>query len=230
MRGGEQELLDGLIVGAAGEDAPAGFVDTRSAPGRKDRGARERTVAKTSSEGSTPASRTGDGRGWSRSSGRRRIRGRSGPGRRPGWRRRFEAGEGGGDGFEEEGPRAFLDGLFAARGAPPWTAAIRSARQSLEQVRRDGGLPAVEGRGNGALLVHLAGARGAPIEVLLYAVFLVGGQLTVKVKRNQLRYRIASHTKSPNTERIFCVARKRQFLAASSVVPNISPIFRKRSP
>ena len=67
-------------------------------------------------------------------------------------------------------------------------------------------------------------------EVLFEAVLFIGGQFPVKIKWYQFRDRIARHTKSPSTERIFCVARKRQFLAASSVVPNISPILRKRSP
>ena len=68
------------------------------------------------------------------------------------------------------------------------------------------------------------------MHVLLDAVFLVRRQFAVIIERNEFRNRIAIHMKSPNTARIFWVARKRQFLAASSVVPSISPMFRKRRP
>ena len=38
------------------------------------------------------------------------------------------------------------------------------------------------------------------------------------------------HINSPRADRIFCVARNKQFLAASSEVPSTSPILRKRIP
>ena len=56
------------------------------------------------------------------------------------------------------------------------------------------------------------------------------GELAGEEKIGHLFDRLTSHTKSPIADRIFCVARKRQFLAASSVVPSISPMFRKRNP
>ena len=61
-------------------------------------------------------------------------------------------------------------------------------------------------------------------------VFFVRRQFAVIVKSDQVRDRIASHVNSPKTARIFWVARNRQFFAASSVVPRISPMLRRRSP
>jgi hypothetical protein len=100
----------------------------------------------------------------------------------------------------------------------------------FEQQRGRLGLSLVESRRKPPLPFHFARAGGAPVQVLLHAFLFLGWQFAVEVKRNQLPNPIAVHTKSPNTERIFCVARKRQFLAASSVVPRVSPMFRRRSP
>src|ERR1035441_3087571 len=86
----------------------------------------------------------------------------------------------------------------------------------LQQRRRNFGLAPVERRRQGPLPLQLGGARGTLVQMLVYLVFLVRCDLTVEIERNQLRNRIAVHTKSPNTPRIFCVARKRQFFAASS--------------
>ena len=70
----------------------------------------------------------------------------------------------------------------------------------------------------------------APVQVLVDGLLFFETQLPVEEKRERLDDRIAAHTKSPNAVRIFCVTRNRQFLAASSVVPSISPMFRRRSP
>src|SRR5262249_18795413 len=73
-------------------------------------------------------------------------------------------------------------------------------------------------------------AGGAFVDMRLQPFFVLEGKLAVKKQRHRLSCFIAFHTKSPRLERIFCVARKRQFLAASSEVPNISPMALKRMP
>ena len=100
----------------------------------------------------------------------------------------------------------------------------------LEQHGRNLRLAPVERRRHGPLPLHFARAAGTRVQVLFQAVLLFRHQLAVKIEGNQPGNRIASHTQSPNTARIFWVARKRQFLAASSVVPSISPMFRNRNP
>ena len=133
-------------------------------------------------------------------------------------------------GFEEEGPRAFLHPRASAgrsaldgsgRGRPGNSS---SSRGETAACRLSNAAASARCRSiSREHAAHVSRCCSTPI-------FFVGHQLAVKVKRNELRNRIARHTKSPNTERIFWVARKRQFLAASSVVPNISPIFRNRNP
>jgi len=66
-----------------------------------------------------------------------------------------------------------------------------------------GGRPLVERGRQFALPLQFARAGGAPSEVGLKPVFLVRHQFAVIVERNQIRNRIASHTNSPKTERIF---------------------------
>src|SRR5262249_672375 len=80
------------------------------------------------------------------------------------------------------------------------------------------------------LPVEGAAAGGAAVHVLLEIVFLPRGQLPVKIESGQLFPRITVHAKSTNPARIFCVARNKQFLAASSVVSRISPMVRRRIP
>jgi hypothetical protein len=138
------------------------------------------------------------------------------------------AGERGSHGFEEQSPRTLGLALSARR--PALNGGEEVGPAIVEQEVRNRLLAAIESGREGALLIHLARAFGAAIDVLFDAVFFVGVQFAVIVKRYQFRNRIARHTKSPKTARIFCVARKRQFLAASSVVPSISPMFRNRSP
>src|SRR5947209_3454827 len=55
-------------------------------------------------------------------------------------------------------------------------------------------------------------------------------QFAVEVERQILLNLLTSHAKSPNAMRIFCVARNKQFLAASSVTPSASPMARSRMP
>ena len=61
-------------------------------------------------------------------------------------------------------------------------------------------------------------------------VFILETQFAQAVQRQLNPDLIAAHRNSPNAERIFWVARNRQFFAASSVVPRISPIARSRKP
>src|SRR5262249_7577577 len=80
------------------------------------------------------------------------------------------------------------------------------------------------------LAVESAAAGGAAVHVLFEIVFLPRRQLAIKIQSGQLFHSITVHTKSPNPARIFCVARNKQFLAASSVVSRISPMVRSRMP
>ena len=111
-------------------------------------------------------------------------------------------------------------------------ASTASLRRALTDPSRGAEARAalVERRRHGPLPLHFAGAGGTSVQVLFQAVFLFRHQLAVEIEGNQLGNRIASHTQSPNSARIFRVARKRQFLAASSVVPSRSPMFRRRRP
>ena len=130
--------------------------------------------------------------------------------------------------FQKQSPGTFRRGL--GTGAPPWMASIKSARQSSSSVggtstcRRSSAAASARWRS-----VSRAQA-GALKDVPFHAVFFLRRQLAVIIQRNQLLHRIATHTNSPSTDRIFCVARNRQFLAASSVVPSISPMLRSRKP
>src|SRR5205807_7421182 len=73
-------------------------------------------------------------------------------------------------------------------------------------------------------------AGAAAVRVLLDLLLLPGFELAVEIQIGQLVDGITSHIRSPNTARIFCVARNKQFLAASSVVPSTSPIVLSRMP
>src|ERR1017187_10054751 len=139
-----------------------------------------------------------------------------------------EACQRSGHGFQEERPGAF------GGNRSPRVAGLNRRHEAgaalFKEQQGSVGLSPVERRRKPPLPLHFARAGGAPVQVLLHALLFFGRQFAVEVKRNQLHSPIATHTKSPNTERIFCVARKRQFLAASSVVPRVSPMFRRRSP
>ncbi len=63
-----------------------------------------------------------------------------------------------------------------------------------------------------------------------HLLFLIEGKFAVQEQRQILSRFLACHTKSPKAARIFCVARNRQFLAASSDVPITSPMVRSRMP
>ena len=73
-------------------------------------------------------------------------------------------------------------------------------------------------------------AARAPVQMLLDLFLLLRRQLAIQIKIGQLPDSFTFHTRSPNPARIFCVARNKQFLAASSVVSRISPIARSRIP
>src|ERR1035438_7526071 len=86
-----------------------------------------------------------------------------------------------------------------------------------------------------ALPLQSLAAIDALVQMRFDALLFVKGELTVKIQREEIFHRRAivqftAHTKSPNAALIFCVARNRQFFAASSVVPKISPIRRSRNP
>ena len=63
--------------------------------------------------------------------------------------------------------------------------------------------------------------------MIFHVLFFVRRQFAVEIERHRSCGFVAVHTNSPSTARIFCVARNRQFLAASSLVPRISPMARK---
>ena len=112
------------------------------------------------------------------------------------------AGEGGGQGVEEEAPGALGGGFDEARGAALNGAdEVRAA--IFEEERGEGDLARVEGRGQSALLLHLSGAGGTLVGVGLDAFLFVRGEFAVIVERNQFGNRVAIHVKSPNTARIF---------------------------
>jgi len=77
---------------------------------------------------------------------------------------------------------------------------------------------------------QLLAALGAAGQVLLHLLFFVEAQLAVKQERQLGLDLVAGHTNSPSAARIFCVARNKQFFAASSLVPRTSPMARRRIP
>src|SRR5579864_4506802 len=115
-------------------------------------------------------------------------------------------------------------GLLAVDGAGQLVPALG------QHTGRQSGLPAIDRRRHRPLAFQFRAATVALVEMLFDAVLDFRRKLTVIIERNRFHYCIASHTKSPNTTRIFCVARNRQFLAASSLVPSTSPMARRRMP
>ena len=81
-----------------------------------------------------------------------------------------------------------------------------------------------------SLAIHFRAARLAAIQMQFQPLFLIEPQLAVQIQRKHSCCFVAFHVKSPNAARIFCVARNRQFLAASSVVPSTSPMAFRRIP
>src|SRR5215469_11403743 len=74
-------------------------------------------------------------------------------------------------------------------------------------------------------------AEGALIEMRFDLLFVIKRKFTIQEQRELSAQPITlRHTKSPKAARIFCVARNRQFFAASSDVPKTSPIFLSRKP
>jgi hypothetical protein len=57
-----------------------------------------------------------------------------------------------------------------------------------------------------------------------------GEDFAVAVESNPMGDFSAVHRNVSKLDLIFCVARKRQFFAASSLVPKMSPMARRRSP
>src|SRR5205085_2964792 len=107
-----------------------------------------------------------------------------------------------------------------------WHRRQQGRAASLQERRRRLQFAPVQAGGKKPLLFHFPRARAAAVRMLFDGVFLLRRQFAVVVQRNEGGNRLAVHVKSPNTERIFWVARNRQFFAASSVVPRISPILR----
>src|SRR5262245_10678251 len=94
----------------------------------------------------------------------------------------------------------------------------------------DFGLNSVELLMEGSCAIQLGLADQAVVDMLLYDFFFIEGQLPIQHQWELLGDGIAVHTKSPRAARIFCVARNKQFLAASSVVPRTPPIALRRIP
>ena len=105
--------------------------------------------------------------------------------------------------------------------------ALAAARQ---QIERHIAPFRVQRRVPGFFRVQCALAKRAAVQMLLQILFRGEIQFSVKIWRKISLRDVAVHTKSPSAARIFWVARNRQFLAASSVVPSISPMFRNRRP
>src|SRR5581483_7188617 len=101
----------------------------------------------------------------------------------------------------------------------------------VQQRRRGRNLHAIERGMERPLALQRFAAPIARIEMRFYPLLFVERKLAIKQQRKLLANRLAIlHRKSPKAARIFCVARNRQFFAASSVVPSTSPIRRRRSP
>jgi len=228
MGGGEEELLDCLIVHAAGDGAAAGLVvgDLYDAIliGLDGADSGEEVVGGVHGGGGNVGKGGGPGAGEAGAEETESDQGQGADRRR----HVADAVERDADGFEEQSPWAFPGLRQAGRAALDRGHEVAAAFG--EQVRRKFGGTGVERRREVTLVFHFTGAGCAIVKVLLDLIFLFGDQFAVEVEGNQLSDRITIHTKSPNTARIFCVARKRQFLAASSVVPSISPIFRNLKP
>ena len=75
------------------------------------------------------------------------------------------------------------------------------------------------------------GSAGAALRHMAFdALFHIGRHFAIAVERNLTDNFRTVHTNASRLALIFCVARNRQFLAASSVVPIISPMARSRNP
>ena len=73
-------------------------------------------------------------------------------------------------------------------------------------------------------------ATFARFQMLVNRLLFLERQFSIEEKRKQALDPIATHTNSPSATLIFCVTRKRQFLAACSVVPSTSPMAFRRRP
>src|SRR5260370_15792025 len=121
-------------------------------------------------------------------------------------------------------PEAASLGLIVGEPASQLRAA---ALQQLTVGNQFGRVQRLEQR---SLALQRDATARAFVDVQLQPLFLFKRKLAIQKQRQRIFRVLAFHTKSPRAARIFCVARKRQFLAASSEVPNISPMVRKRRP
>ena len=213
--GGEQQPADPLVVQTAGEDALAGFVNHHlHLAGGCGLDVADARRARIEDPGGLQSGKAAGGHDARAEEAERHERHRAG---RLGERWNREPAP------EERQDSGARPRLAIQRGGQPQTGVAQFEGRRLK-------LLAVEQAVHGALAVEHCPAVEARFEVRFQQLFLVHLQLAVEHQSKLLANVFAGHIHSPNAERIFCVALKRQFLAASSLVPSTSPMARRRMP
>src|SRR5260370_39283863 len=99
---------------------------------------------------------------------------------------------------------------------------------SRQHVEGRTNLHRIKPLGESAFPFQAAAACVTALQMRFDPFFVVERKLAIEKQRKKSLRFFARHTKSPRLARIFWVARKMQFLSASSDVPTASPISRSR--